>query len=98
MSEKTLYPEPQPIMASEATLRDCFAWFVPTTEVQEILYRHLSTTAQEILTGKKEPKLDVSCGPEGDVNYQLDKLKFICAVNAAIRYALADAMLEARNK
>ncbi len=76
------------------TLRDYFATNATTDEVQELNFRHLSRKAQEQMTGLTYPT-----EPQGNadrVAYQLAEFHFKCAVNAAIRFALADAMIKAR--
>lgn len=82
---------------SGMSLRDYFAAKAPTDEVQELSFRHLSRVAQEQLTGLKypeKPKDNESSAKH--VSFQIEQFKFKCAVNAAIRFALADAMLKVR--
>lgn len=79
------------------SLRDYFASNAPTDEVQELHYSHLSRVAQERLTGLKYPeKPPYKANDPAEIEFQLAEFEFHCAVNAAIRYKLADAMLKAR--
>ena len=79
------------------TLRDYFATNAPTDEVQELNFRHLSRLAQEQLTGLKYPfQPSATASETQNVEYQIAMFEFKCAVNAAIRFKLADAMLKAR--
>jgi hypothetical protein len=85
---------PLPKPPEVATLRDQFAAQLPSDSVRDILYNCLSRRAQEILVGVTHPlKEDF----EGGVDYQLAELDFVCRVNAAIRFKLADAMMKERN-
>lgn len=87
------------ILSGGMTLRDYFAANAPTDEVQELQFRHLSRLAQEQLTGMKYPEKPVY--KENDpqqIEFQIAEFEFKCAVNAAIRFKLADAMLEARKQ
>ena len=85
------------LVPNEMTLRDYFATNAPTDSVQELTYRCLSQLAQEALTGLKYPEeVKYGSAPEAHVAYQIEKLKFLCAVDAAIRFQMADAMLKAR--
>jgi hypothetical protein len=79
------------------TLRDYFAVNAPTDEVQELQFRHLSQKAQEKLTGLEYPQKPAY--KENDlkvIDFQIAEFEFKCAVNAAIRLKLADAMMKAR--
>lgn len=79
------------------TLRDYFAIQAPTNEVQELNYQHMSRLAQERLTGMKYPeKPEYKPNDSANVDFQIAELEFKCAVDAAIRFKLADAMMEAR--
>jgi hypothetical protein len=79
------------------TLRDYFATQAPTDEVQELQFRHLSRMAQEHMTGMKYPeKPAYQPNDPAQIAWQIEEFDFKCAVNAAIRYKLADAMLKAR--
>jgi hypothetical protein len=78
------------------TLRDYFAATVPTDEIEKLTYRTLSLQAQELLAGIPHPKLKESTLSPAE--QQLALLRFNCAVNAAIRYELADALLAHRDK
>lgn len=79
------------------TLRDYFAAKAPTDEVQELLFRHLSRIAQEQLTGMKYPEKPAYTPNDPNmIAFQIAEFEFKCAVNAAIRFKLADAMLKAR--
>lgn len=63
-------------------------------------YRHMSREAQELLTGMKYPE-EPEPGYRGAMppaEHRLAVVKFHAAVNAALRYIAADAMLEARKK
>jgi hypothetical protein len=81
------------------TLRDYFATNAPSDEVQELQFRHLSTLAQEALTGIKYPvRPDYKPGNPEEIAWQIAELEFKCAVNAAIRYKLATAMIKERNR
>lgn len=81
------------------SLRDYFATNAPTDEVLELNFRHLSRTAQERLTGLKYPERPkYESNNPAEIDFQLSEFAFKCAVNAAIRYALADAMLKAREQ
>lgn len=79
------------------SLRDYFATNAPTDEIQELTFRHLSRLAQECLTGRPYPTNPHSTG-DGQVAFQMAEFEFKCLVNAAIRYALADAMLQMRDR
>lgn len=79
------------------TLRDYFATNAPTDEVQELQFRHLSRLAQELLTGLKYPEKSNYQQTDSEmIAFQLAEFEFKCAVNAAIRFTLSDAMLKAR--
>lgn len=80
------------------TLRDYFAAQAPTDEVQELNFRHLSRIAQEAITGRKYPERPNPYRENNpaEIEFQLAEFDFKCAVNAAIRFRLADAMLKAR--
>jgi hypothetical protein len=78
------------------TLRDYFASNAPTDEVQELQFRHLSRLAQEQLTGLKWPIKPANLNDLEMVAFQIAEFEFKCAVNAAIRFKLSDAMLKAR--
>ncbi len=79
------------------TLRDYFATQAPSDEVQELQFRHLSRLAQETLTGMKYPeKPAYKDNDPAQIAWQIAEFDFKCAVNAAIRYKLADAMLRVR--
>lgn len=81
------------------SLRDYFASNAPTDEVQELHYNSLSRIAQERLTGLKYPeKPPYKANDPAQIEFQLAEFEFHCAVNAAIRYKLADAMLKERLK
>ena len=87
------------LASAEMTMRDYFATTAPTDEVQELNFRHLSRIAQEALTGMKYPLRPAY--KEGDphlIEFQIAEFEFKCAVNAAIRYKLSDAMLQERAK
>ncbi len=79
-------------------MRDYFATNAPSDTVQELNFRHLSRQAQERLTGLKYPQKPhpyKENNPD-EIAFQLAEFEFKCAVDAAIRFKLADAMLEAR--
>ena len=79
------------------SLRDYFATNAPTDEVQELNFRHLSRLAQERITGLKYPERPrYEVNSPGEIEFQLAEFDFKCAVNAAIRFRLADAMIRAR--
>ena len=79
------------------SLRDYFATQAPSDEVQELQFRHLSRIAQEQMTGMKYPvKPDYRENDPAMIAWQIAEFDFKCAVNAAIRYKLADAMLRIR--
>lgn len=79
------------------TLRDWFAANAPSDEVRELDYNALSRRAQEAITGLKHPDRPANeFDTEAMVAFQIEQLEFKCAVNAAIRFKLADAMLKAR--
>lgn len=80
------------------TLRDYFATNAPTDEVQELNFRHLSRLAQEQLTGMTYPVQPhpYKMHDPALIDFQIAEFEFKCAVNAAIRFKLADAMLKAR--
>jgi hypothetical protein len=83
----------------EMTLRDYFATNAPSDEVQELNFMHLSRIAQEQITGMTYPeKPTYKPNDFAQIDFQLLEFEFKCAVHAAIRYKLADAMLEARKK
>lgn len=87
------------VLETGLTLRDYFATQAPTDEVQELSFRHLSRNAQEQLTGMKYPqKPDYRQNDPAQIDFQIAEFEFKCAVNAAIRYKLADAMLKVRSK
>jgi len=80
------------------TLRDYFAAKLPSDEIQDMTYRQLSRDAQELLTGMKYPAEPPASRP-GDMppsEHRLAVVRFHAAVNAALRYVAADAMLLAR--
>ena len=79
------------------SLRDYFATQAPSDEVKELQFRHLSRAAQEQMTGMKYPeKPTYRENDPAQIAWQLAEFDFKCAVNAAIRYKLADAMLRVR--
>jgi hypothetical protein len=81
------------------TLRDYFATNAPSDEVQELQFRHLSRLAQEHMTGMKYPERPAYRENDpAQIAWQVAEFEFKCAVNAAIRYKLADAMLKARKQ
>ena len=75
------------------SLRDWFATSVDKDEYGELIYRNASQAMKELIAGKcpDEPTL-ASERPA----WQLLKLDWDLRVRAAIRYRMADAMLEAR--
>lgn len=79
------------------TLHDWFASSMPTDEVQDLAYRTLSRLAQEKIANAKHP-IEPPSGASSDVlvDYQIAKIDFYCRVNAAIRYKMANAMIEKR--
>lgn len=90
---------PESVLAIGLTLRDYFATQAPTDEVQELSFRNLSRIAQEQLTGMTYPqKPDYRQHAPEVIAWQIAEFEFKCAVNAAIRYKLADAMLKVRSK
>lgn len=80
------------------SLRDYFAATAPTDEVQELQFRHLSRVAQERITGLKYPTRPHPYRDNNpdEISFQIAEFEFKCAVNAAIRFKLADAMLKIR--
>ncbi len=95
------FPDPQEDWRGEKgmSLRDYFATNAQTDEVQELSFRHLSRAAQEHMTGLKYPEKPLyKPNDPAQIAYQLAEFDFMCAVNAAIRYRLADAMLKERMK
>ena len=75
------------------TERDHFAANLPSDEIRELMYNSLSRSAKERLTGVKAP---VKEDFKDIVEFQLAELGFHCAVNAAVRFKLADAMVVER--
>jgi hypothetical protein len=92
-----VYPDGEGSSLVGMTLRDYFATNAPASEVAELDFRHLSRIAQEKLTGLKYPERPAykEHNPK-EIEFQIAEFEFKCAVNAAIRYKLADAMLKAR--
>lgn len=81
------------------TLRDYFALNLTNDEIQEHTYKSLSREAQEMLAGMPYPEEPARTSSGGlQANYYIDLLRFNAAVNAAIRFIAADAILEARQK
>jgi len=80
------------------TLRDYFAANLPSDEIQDVTYRNLSRDAQELLVGMKHPVEPPPAHPGNmpPADYRIAVVRFQCAVNAALRYMAADAMLKAR--
>ena len=79
------------------TLRDYFAAKLPSDEIQDMTYRQLSRDAQELLTGMKYPsEPPTRPGEMPPAEYRIAVVRFHAAVNAALRYIAADAMLNER--
>jgi len=79
------------------SMRDYFAMHLTQDELRELTYKHLSREAQEVLTGMRYPAdVPQTCGVGKPAEYYIEVLKFNAAVNAAIRFISADAMLSAR--
>lgn len=86
----------EPVQVGGMLLRDFFAINAPTDSIQELIYRCLSEDAKEKLTGMKRSEKFNGNDRVKNVEYQLAELEFNCAVDAAIRYKMADAMLKER--
>lgn len=79
------------------SVRDYFATKMPTDEIAEITFKHLSRVAMEYLAGRPYPaELKSGATLEETAQHQVDRVKFYCAVSAAIRYLHAEAMLVER--
>lgn len=83
------------------SLRDYFATNLPFDEFGQTSYSRLSRDAQELLVGRKypeEPPKHVSgmYGNKSLAEFKLEEARFLCDVNAALRYMAADAMLARR--
>ena len=104
MSNKTeggpAFPVESGILNKGMTLRDYFAAKLPSDEIQDITYKNLSRDAQELLTGMKYPIEPPAThrGAMPPAEHRLACVRFHIAVNAAIRYMAADAMLKERGK
>ena len=102
---------PRPAVGSELvgeqdgmSLRDWFATTIDKDEYGDIISRNLPRETAEHLAGPypKEPAnpTDFSrpATPEQRIRWRLDCLAWEFRVRAALRYMMADAMIEARSK
>jgi hypothetical protein len=76
------------------SLRDWFAACIDKDEYGDLVYRHMSLAAQEMLVGLPQPAEPKSAADRA--KWQISKMQWEMRVRAAIRYELADAMLAAR--
>lgn len=91
-------PQEMSIQYKGATLRDYFAQAAPSDEISDISYRNLSQIAKEHLAGMKAPTKPVTASGADVIPFDIELARFNCKVNAAIRYMMADAMLDERAK
>lgn len=73
------------------TLRDYFAAKASGSEVADLIFRHASKHAKEMLAGREMPAND-----SDRAKHQVEMIQFEIDVTAKIRFMVADAMLKAR--
>lgn len=82
------------------SLRDCFATCIDKDEYGDIIYKHLSMRASEVLAGAPRPEeptdAEKCADPDANVKYQISKVAWEFKWRAVLRYMMADAMLAAR--
>lgn len=94
---QSLGPRGDPNSPSEGmSLRDWFAQKAPLAEIEEIKFKNLSRVSAEVLAGRSHPVEPRKPTREELVSYQIDVVKWQAEVTAALRFIMADAMLEAR--
>ena len=107
MSDKLVFPTSRHIYSGNPieggmTMRENYATTTSTDDIRDLSYRFLSRAAQEKLVGMKYPERSVDDGfprpVDYSVNIQIAQAKFLCAVNAALRFMHADAMIEASKR